>query len=374
MTALVIESLFKSFGQLRLFQGLSLDVEPMTYACLLGPSGCGKSTLLRLIAGLESPDFGEIFIDGKPVSNRPPHLRDIGLAFQNYALYPHLSVRDNLAFPLRAPIRRGQFTAADITQRVARVARQMQIEALLNQSVGLLSGGQQQRVALGRALIRHPKILLLDEPTTHLDARLRYEMRAELKLLHRDAGTTTVHVTHDQQEALAVSDVIVLMRDGSIEQVGSPLDLYQNPYTAFVAQFVGDPPMNVIDARLNQIAGDLVLEVGGVEVALPTALGNVAGRASSAELLLGFRPKQVEIVEADQPGAIPALVQMHEMVGRELQITARTGNGVIRYRTTRVRQVRLGERLHLRLALNEAWLFDQKTGVTLQRQTGDRPL
>jgi multiple sugar transport system ATP-binding protein len=374
MTALAIESLFKSFGQLRLFQGLSLDVEPMTYACLLGPSGCGKSTLLRLIAGLESPDFGEIFIDGKPVSNRPPHLRDIGLAFQNYALYPHLSVRDNLAFPLRAPIRRGQFTTADIAQRVARVAKQMQIEALLNQSVGLLSGGQQQRVALGRALIRHPKILLLDEPTTHLDARLRYEMRAELKLLHRDAGTTTVHVTHDQQEALAVSDVIVLMRDGNIEQVGSPLDLYQNPYTAFVAQFVGDPPMNVIDARLNQTAGDLVLEVGGVEVALPTALGNVAGRASSAELLLGFRPRQVEIVEADQPGAIPALVQMHEMVGRELQITARTGNGVIRYRTTRVRQVRLGERLHLRLALNEAWLFDQKTGVTLERQTGDQPL
>ena len=225
----------------------------------------------------------------------------------------------------------------------------MQIEALLNQSVGLLSGGQQQRVALGRALIRHPKILLLDEPTTHLDARLRHEMRAELKLLHRDAGTTTVHVTHDQQEALAVSDVIVLMRDGNIEQVGSPLDLYQNPYTAFVAQFVGDPPMNVIDARLNQTAGDLVLEVGGVEVALPPALDNVAVRASSAELLLGFRPKQVEIVEADQPGAIPALVQMHEMVGRELQITARTGNGVIRYRTTRVRQVRLGERLHLRL-------------------------
>jgi multiple sugar transport system ATP-binding protein len=373
MTALAIERLFKSFGQLRLFQGLSLNVEPTKYACLLGPSGCGKTTLLRLIAGLESPDVGEIFIDGQPVTNQPPHVRDIGLAFQNYALYPHLSVRDNLAFPLRAPIRRGQFTEGDITQRVAKVAKQMQIEALLNQSVGLLSGGQQQRVALGRALIRHPKILLLDEPTTHLDARLRHEMRAELKLLHRDAGTTTVHVTHDQQEALAVSDVIVLMRDGNIEQVGSPIDLYQNPYTAFVAQFVGDPPMNVIDARLNQRAGDLVLEVGGVEVALPTALGNVAVRASSAELLLGFRPKQVEIVEADQPGAIPALVQMHEMVGRELQITARTGNGVIRYRTTRVRQVRLGERLHLRLALNEAWLFDQKTGVTLQKQTGDRP-
>src|SRR3984957_17973575 len=373
MTALAIERLFKSFGQLRLFQGLSLNVEPTKYACLLGPSGCGKTTLLRLIAGLESPDVGEIFIDGLPVTNRPPHVRDIGLAFQNYALYPHLSVRDNLAFPLRAPIRRGQFTAADIAQRVTRVAKQMQIEALLNQSVGLLSGGQQQRVALGRALIRHPKILLLDEPTTHLDARLRHEMRAELKLLHRDAGTTTVHVTHDQQEALAVSDVIVLMRDGNIEQVGSPLELYQTPYTAFVAQFVGDPPMNVIDARLNQTAGDLVLEGGGVEVALPPALDNVAVRASSAELLLGFRPKQVEIVEADQPGAIPALVQMHEMVGRELQITARTGNGVIRYRTTRVRQVRLGERLHLRLALNEAWLFDLKTGVTLQKQTGDRP-
>jgi multiple sugar transport system ATP-binding protein len=372
MTALAIERLFKSFGQLRLFQGLSLNVEPTKYACLLGPSGCGKTTLLRLIAGLESPDVGEILIDGQSVTNQPPHVRDIGLAFQNYALYPHLSVRDNLAFPLRAPIRRGQFTEGDITQRVAKVAKQMQIEALLNQSVGLLSGGQQQRVALGRALIRHPKILLLDEPTTHLDARLRHEMRAELKLLHRDAGTTTLHVTHDQQEALAVSDVIVLMRNGNIEQVGSPLDLYQNPSTAFVAQFVGDPPMNVIEVRLNQTAGGLVLEVGGVEVALPTTLAAVALRASSADVLLGFRPEQVEIVEAGQSGAIPALVQMHEMVGRELQITARTGNGVIRYRTKKTRQVRLGERLYLRLALNKAWLFDHSTGVTLQKQNRDR--
>jgi multiple sugar transport system ATP-binding protein len=374
MTELNVSNISKSFGERQLFQNLSLRVAPMTYACLLGPSGCGKSTLLRLIAGLERPDGGEIRIGGDLVTGKPPHARDIGLAFQNYALYPHLNVRQNLAFPLRAPVRRHLFTESEIAERVHSIAERMQIRALLDQPVSLLSGGQQQRVALGRALVRRPKVLLLDEPVTHLDARLRHDMRTELKLLHQAARTTTVHVTHDQQEALAVSDVIVVMRDGKIEQVGAPVDLYQNPDTAFVARFIGDPPMNVVDGRLTQEAGVAAIEVEGVVLALPAPLAAAASYAAGPQVSLGFRLSCVDIVERGRPGAIPATIQMREMVGRECQISARVGNGMVRYRSKQARTAQLGDRLHLHITLDQAKLFDQRTGAALRRQSGEKPL
>jgi multiple sugar transport system ATP-binding protein len=319
-----------------------------------------------LIAGLDSPDAGNVYIGGERVNDRPPHARDIGLAFQNYALYPQMSVRENLAFPLRAPIRRGLYTQDQIRQRVDSIASRMRIEPFLERSVNQLSGGQQQRVALGRALIRHPRVLLLDEPVTHLDARLRYEMRAELKLLHRDMHTTTVHVTHDQQEALAVSDVIVVMKGGLIEQVGAPLSLYQDPDTTFVAKFIGDPPMSIIDGLLVDRASVRMLELGGTALRLPPHLAAAVARARKAEVSLGIRPQHVEIVEEDHPNAVAAFAHVHEMIGRNEQITFRIGRDVVRYRARIVRPVRLGERLHLRLALEGARLFDRETGKALR--------
>jgi multiple sugar transport system ATP-binding protein len=366
MTELRIEGLTKSFGRLRLFDGLSLRIDSMSYACLLGPSGCGKSTLMRLIAGLDRPDSGDLYIGGALVNERPPHARDIGLAFQNYALYPHFSVRENLAFPLRAPVRRGQYSEAQIGKAVASIAARLRIEPLLDRAVNQLSGGQQQRVALGRALIRHPKVLLLDEPVTHLDARLRYEMRAELKLLHKDMSTTTIHVTHDQQEALAVSDVIVVMREGGIEQVGTPRALYQDPDTAFVAGFIGDPPMSIVDAMLIERPQGRALELCGVPLDLPPPLAAAAARAAGREVSLGIRPRHVAIVGEGEAGAIPATVHVHEMVGRDMQIILRVGGDLVRYRTGRPRPVHAGERLHIRLALDGARLFDRATGRALR--------
>jgi multiple sugar transport system ATP-binding protein len=366
MAEIRIENVTKSFGSFRLFEGLSLRIEPLHYVCLLGPSGCGKSTLLRLIAGLDGPDSGQVYIGGQLATDKPPHMRDVGLAFQNYALYPHLSVRENLAFPLRAPVRRGQNTEDQIRQRVHAIAGRLQIEPFLDRSVNQLSGGQQQRVALGRALIRHPRVLLLDEPVTHLDARLRYEMRAELKLLHRDMKTTTVHVTHDQQEALAVSDVIVVMKDGLIEQIGTPLSLYQDPDTVFVAEFIGDPPMSIIKGVLVERSGARVLKLGGVVFDLPLHLAAAAAAAARPQVSLGVRPKHVEIVDEGQVGAIGVTSHVHEMVGRDTQFIFRIGDDFVRYRTRTPEHYRLGERLNIRLALEGARLFDGETGRALR--------
>jgi multiple sugar transport system ATP-binding protein len=366
MAEIRLENVSKAFGSFRLFDALSLCIEPLSYVCLLGPSGCGKSTLLRLIAGLDGPDSGEIYIGSQLATDKPAHMRDVGLAFQNYALYPHLSVRENLAFPLRAPVRRDQNTEKQIQQRVRAMAERLQIEPFLDRSVNQLSGGQQQRVALGRALIRHPRVLLLDEPITHLDARLRYEMRAELKLLHSDMKTTTVHVTHDPEEALAVSDIIVMMKGGQIEQIGAPLSVYRDPETIFVAEFIGDPPMSIVNGVLVERSGARVLELGGVALDLPPHLAAAAATAAKQQVSLGIRPTDVEIASEDDGGAICVTSHMHEMVGRETQFTFRIGDDFVRYRTRTSRHCRLGERLHIRLALGGARLFDRETGRALR--------
>lgn len=366
MAELRIENIHKRFGAFRLFDDLSFRVEPLHYVCLVGPSGCGKTTLMRLIAGLDRPDSGNIHIAGRLVNDLPPHERDIGLAFQNYALYPHLSVRGNLEFPLRAPIRRhDRNNTAQIDERVVAIARRLQIEKLLDKPVTQLSGGQQQRVALGRALIRQPRVLLLDEPVTHLDARLRHEMRAELKLLHRDMTTTTIHVTHDQQEALAVADTIVVMKEGRIEQIGAPLSLYRHPATAFVAGFLGDPPMSLLAARLIEHAGRRTLEIAGTPIDLPTDLAEAAAKVLSPDLLLGIRPRNVSMAAAGETGTINAIVHAHEMVGRDLQIILRLGSDLIRYRTRTSWPVAIGDPRHIRLTLDGARLFDRASGKAL---------
>ena len=365
MPEIAFRAIRKRFGSLQLFDGLELTCPNRSYLGLLGPSGCGKTTLMRMVAGLEEPDEGDILIDGEPVNDFTPSSRNVGLAFQNYALYPHLTVAENLAFPLRAPVRRREHSAEDVAARVGRTAELLKIDPLLERGVDMLSGGQQQRVALGRALVRDPPVLLLDEPVTHLDARLRYEIRAELKRLHRRLGTTTIHVTHDQQEALAVADTVAVMRYGAVEQVGAPLELYYALLTAFVASFVGDPPMSMLEAEIVEDAGVPAFSVGGAKMPVPADLLAAVRKAPASTVLAGLRPSQVALASPDADGAISASVYTHEIVGRDSQLMLQVGGDLLRYRTPERLHYAVGNCVSVTIRLRGARLFDKESGRAL---------
>jgi multiple sugar transport system ATP-binding protein len=338
----------KRFGPIEALRGIDLVIPDGAYVCLLGPSGCGKTTLLRCLAGLEIVDAGEIRIGSRSVEALEPFARNIGLAFQNYALYPHLDVRGNLAFPLHAPRHRTQFDNKEIEQRVSSIAALLQIEGLLDKPVVALSGGQKQRVALGRALIRNPAVLLLDEPVTHLDARLQHEMRVELKLLQRRVGTTTIHVTHDQLEAQALGDLIVIMRDGLIEQVGAAEELCRRPATSFVASFVGDPPMSVLRVGLKREADTLLLLVGAAQLRPGERLTRLLDGFHDQNVEIALPANDISLGNADDEQTIPARVQAHEWVGRELQIVVALDGSPIRLRTQQRLALRIGDEVTIR--------------------------
>jgi multiple sugar transport system ATP-binding protein len=364
MAEIRLNAISKRFGPVSVFEGLSLTCPDHAYLCLVGPSGCGKTTLMRMIAGLARPDEGDIFIGDHCVNVLPPVDRKVGLAFQNYALYPHLTVAGNLAFPLKAPVRRGQYAPTDIEAAVRRIAGLMQIEALLERRVNQLSGGQQQRVALGRALIHDPQVLLLDEPVTHLDARLRYEMRAEIKILHNRLETTTIHVTHDQSEALAMADLIAVMNEGRIEQFGPPKDLYNDPATAFVAGFIGDPPMSLIPSRLESVGSNSMIRIGDFLLPLPSVLAARANKARSAEVILGIRPRDVAVLAAGA-GDLNVVIYSHEMVGREQQLVLSIGPSQLRCRQDVSQSVVAGATVGIKLLLEKAMLFDGSSHMVL---------
>jgi len=367
LTEIGFREIRKNFGALCLFEGISFVCPAGKYMCMLGPSGCGKTTLIKMVAGLTDPDSGDILVGSVRVNDMPPQTRGVGYAFQNYALYPHLTVAENLAFPLKAPMRRRQFAAGDIERRVAEVAAVFQIDGLLHRGVGQLSGGQQQRVALGRSIICNPQVLLLDEPVAHLDARLRYDMRAELKQLHRRIGTTTIHVTHDQQEALAIADVIAVIKDGLLQQLGEPLQLYHEPATAFVAGFVGDPPMSLLRAALVADQGRPALAVQGTTLSLPDELAAQAAAAPSRDVMVGFRPRHVALATGGGAGAMAATIYTHEIIGRQLQLMLAIGDDLLRYRTDQPMKVAVGDRMHVALTFEGARLFDATTGRALAR-------
>jgi len=298
MAAIEFDGVSKRFGQVTVLEDLRLTIEEGEFFTFVGPSGCGKSTTLSLIAGLERPTSGRIRFDGEPVDHLAPRDRDVAMVFQSYALYPHMSVAENIGFPLKL---RGA-APREIDDAVAEVARRLGIETLLARRPRELSGGQRQRVALGRALVRRPRVFLLDEPLSNLDARLRLEMRAELKRLHGEYGITTVYVTHDQEEAMALSDRVAVLNAGRVEQCGPPLELYHAPANTFVAGFVGSPPMNFLDARL----------VPDLELPRDVALD---------EVIVGVRPTDVRVTEAsDDPRALDARVLLAEPTGDDVWV------------------------------------------------------
>jgi multiple sugar transport system ATP-binding protein len=336
---------------------VSLTVADGEFFVLLGPSGCGKTTTLRMIAGLESISSGRLAIDERVVNAVPAKDRDIAMVFQSYALYPHMSVRQNLAFGLR---RRG-VDRAEIDRRVADVAAALGLAELVDRRPHALSGGQRQRVALGRAIVRDPKVFLFDEPLSNLDAALRASTRQEIAKLHRRLEATMIYVTHDQVEAMTLGDRICVMHDGRVAQIGAPLEVYRGPASVFVARFLGSPPMNVVPAQLACTNGAASVAVGGGAFALD---GAAAAAGEGGAVLLGFRPEDVALAAPDRGPS--ATVQAVELLGAETILSATLdGGGEIALRAPRDLTARPGERIGLAVDPRALHLFDPQTGVAL---------
>jgi multiple sugar transport system ATP-binding protein len=365
MADIVLKDIEKYFGDNYVIRKLNLEIRDREFLVLLGPSGCGKTTTLRAIAGLETIDSGEILIDGRAVQDRQAADRDIAFVFQLFALYPHLTAYDNIAFPLRAT----RETRAVVDRRVREVARALRIEALLGKRPSALSGGDMQRVAIGRALVRRPKAVLMDEPIGALDAKLREEMRAELKHIHRENEATTVYVTHDQVEAMAMADRIAIMDKGVLQQVGSPTDVYQYPANLFVAQFVGSPIMNVLGAAVRSGDGQTHLLVGEDDAVLrfPPGLYEMViqrGHAAGA-LAVGIRPEGVLVSRQAVDGYIPVEAHIIEPLGPYDIVDLKLGKALLRCRTASGYVEQAGDTVWVRLDEKQTHFFDYRTGESL---------
>ena len=351
MASVTIREVVKNYGALEVLHGVSVAVRDGEFVVLVGPSGCGKSTLLRMIAGLESITDGEIDIGDRVVNDLEPKERDIAMVFQSYALYPHMSVRDNMAFSLKLARRSRQ----EIDQMVNRAAEILDLAPLLDRYPRQLSGGQRQRVAMGRAIVRDPAVFLFDEPLSNLDAKLRVQMRGEIKALHQRLRSTMIYVTHDQMEAMTMADRIVVMRSGHIEQVGTPLDIYDAPANSFVASFIGSPAMNLIDGVVAEREGAPVLETAdGAAWPLPVAARGSLGRA----VQLGIRPEHIAL----DPAGFAAEVLIVEPTGAETHAQLRAGGQVMTAVFRDRPDVQPGGTLHVRPDTRRVHLFDAKTG------------
>jgi len=348
MAAVAFNQIEKAYGKVKVIHGIQFEIEDGEFVVLVGPSGCGKSTLLRMLAGLEEISGGEILIDGKVVNDLESKDRDIAMVFQSYALYPHMTVRENMGFSLR--LRKAD--AGATAERVANAARILNLDALLDRYPRELSGGQRQRVAMGRAIVRDPKVFLFDEPLSNLDAKLRVAMRAEIKALHQRLKTTTVYVTHDQIEAMTMADRIVVMHDGIVEQIGTPLELFDRPGNLFVAQFIGSPSMNVFQGTLK----------GGAVDALGARWPVRVGQGGEGQAVhYGIRPTDLALAE----GGIPARVVVVEPTGAETELLLDVGGQqlvlVMHGRTA----AQPDEVVHLSVDIDKAHVFDGATGKRL---------
>jgi multiple sugar transport system ATP-binding protein len=328
MADVVLTNVHKAYGHVVAVRDFNLSINDREFVVLVGPSGCGKSTTLRMIAGLEDISAGTIAIGGRVVNHLQPKDRDIAMVFQNYALYQHMSVRDNLAFGLR----NRHVPEQEIAAAIARAARMLSIEPLLERRPRQLSGGQQQRVALGRCLVRNPKVFLFDEPLSNLDAQLRAQMRLELKELRQRVPTTSVFVTHDQVEAMTLGDRIVVMRDGVVQQVGTPLELYRKPANRFVAGFIGSPAMNFINMRVAANGAVFVLTCEGLHFELPAMAFSHLGRRVGETVCLGMRPQNIRLGRPAGAGYLgfKGLLMVSEQLGDEQLLAVRSGANEIR--------------------------------------------
>ena len=337
------DRLTKRYGELAVVDDLSLEIDDGEFVVLLGPSGCGKTTTLRMLAGLETVTSGEIYLGDELINDVPTQQRDLAMVFQSYALYPHMTIAENIAYPLRV---RG-LNRDERRNRVARVARMLEIEALLDRKPRELSGGERQRVALARAIVREPRAYLMDEPLSNLDARLRVQMRGELKRLQHELGTTTIYVTHDQAEAMTLASRVAVMSKGRVQQFDTPLTIYNQPANRFVAEFVGSPSMNFIDGRIDR--GVFVTDVFKLAVNKP-----------DAEVSLGIRPEHIHVLTKPQDGAIPARVYVTELMGNETFVFLSVGGHKLIARAAADFRAEVESTVWLRLQIDKAHFFAQK--------------
>ena len=367
MSDLKLKNIYKRYpGGVTAVTDFNLDIEDKEFIILVGPSGCGKSTTLRMIAGLEEISDGELYIDGKLVNDVAPKDRDIAMVFQNYALYPHMTVFDNMAFGLKLR----KIPKNEIRRRVEEAAKILDISHLLDRKPKALSGGQRQRVALGRAIVREPKVFLMDEPLSNLDAKLRVQMRSEIGKLHKKLQTTFIYVTHDQTEAMTMGTRIVVMKDGIVQQVDTPIELYERPRNMFVGGFIGSPQMNFFTAKLEAEGDDVVAFIGDNKIKLPQ--GKVNDDVKSyigKEVVLGIRPEHIHDEEtfiANQPdGVVSAYVDIAEMMGAETYLYLEINNTKSIARVNARSNAQLGDTIKVAFDLNKIHLFDKDTELTI---------
>ena len=356
MSQVKIRGVSVRYGQLEVLEKLDLDIAQSEFIVLLGPSGCGKSTLLNAIAGLQDVSSGNIEIGGHDVTRVEPKDRGIAMVFQSYALYPRMTVRDNLAFGLKV----AKVAKAEIDRRVADVARMLQIEALLDRRPAELSGGQRQRVAIGRAVVREAKVFLFDEPLSNLDAQLRADLRVEIKRLHQRLAATMIYVTHDQIEAMTLADRIAVMKDRVIQQLGTPDEIYSKPVNTFVARFVGSPAMNLIPAIGKVEAGTLLADIGGQTFSVVTDNSFAAGHALS----IGIRPEHL-VVDSVNRNGLEGVIDVIEPMGAEKLVWIRQGEQVLCARLDTGFSQKVGDSVWLSAAPQNIHVFDRETGVRL---------
>ncbi len=355
MASVTLRAVKKSYGKNAVVHGVDLDIPAGTFVVILGPSGCGKSTLLRMIAGLEEITSGEVSIGGRIVNRLEPRRRGCAMVFQNYALYPHMTVAENIGYALKV----AGLSKAERRARVEKVAESLGLAPFLDRKPAALSGGQRQRVAMGRAMIREPSVFLFDEPLSNLDARLRVQMRAEIRRLHQRLGATSIFVTHDQVEAMTLADLLVVMNEGRIEQAGSPAELYAKPVSRFVASFVGAPPMNLMDGRI--AANGEFLYDEPRRLALPAGLPLAAGTL----LTVGIRPEAVSIAAPGAPGSIRATVDVVEELGAGRVVHLDLAGQPFAVATAGAVTLRPGETVGLVLPADALHLFEHGSGRRL---------
>jgi multiple sugar transport system ATP-binding protein len=362
MATVTFDHVTKRFGDVVAVHDLNLEIRDGEFMVLVGPSGCGKTTSLRMIAGLEEITEGTLKIGDRVVNDVPPKDRDIAMVFQSYALYPHMSVYDNLAFGLKLR----KVPKAEIDRRVREAAAILSLENLLNRKPKELSGGQRQRVALGRAIVREPKVFLMDEPLSNLDAKLRVQTRAEIARLHQRLQTTTVYVTHDQVEAMTMGQRIAVMSEARLQQVGTPQELYDHPQNRFVAGFIGSPAMNFIDVTLTGSGEGATLEAPNIRIPLPARFRETVGPATGRRLVLGIRPEHLDIArDGTQTGAIDAVADVVEYLGNEELVHFDVAGIDLVAMLSADQRVRPGDRLTLTVVGGKIHLFDPETGLSL---------
>lgn len=365
MSRVELRGLAKSFGPVQAVKEVSLDIPDHAFVTLLGPSGCGKTTTLNLVAGLEKVTRGDILLDGQRITDWAPHERGMAMVFQNYALYPHMNVYGNIAFALKLLKR----PKAEIDMRVRNVARVLELEPLLERRISQLSGGQQQRVALGRAMVKEPKVFLFDEPLSNLDAALRTRMRIEIKKLHQQLKTTSIFVTHDQEEAMMLSDYIAVMRDGEVVQYGPAEEIYRRPQHSYVATFIGKPRMGILQGKLSATAGNVSFRADGLQLQWPQRAGVRDSLTGEQPVLLGIRAEDVRLVQegaTNAPDSFGGQVALLEPLGSDTFVEVSRNGLALTVRVEPDRRLHIGEAVTLQLPREKLHFFHAETQLRLE--------